>query len=335
MTSPAAPTDRLVMLDGLRGIAAIGVLLYHLEVVFDAGVAFSRCHLFVDLFFLLSGFVLARNSEARMVAPGGARRFLAGRVRRLWPMVALGVAAGCVVELTLGDPARVPLLAALALVMIPAFGVSLMLFPLNGPQWSLLMELLANLVHALVLSRMSDRALLGAIAVAAALLAAMVGHVGSDTVGPFMPTLGYAAVRIAYPYMVGVWMARRHAGRMAAATLGTPTVLVLPAAVLLILPGVPLAPAWGDLACVLLLFPAVVWAAANATPPAAVRPALARLGGLSFPLYAIHLPILQLMASADGGAASRISAVVVALAGADLVARIAEPKRPRRRVAAA
>lgn len=242
MTSPAAPTDRLVMLDGLRGIAAIGVLLYHLEVVFDAGVAFSRCYLFVDLFFLLSGFVLARHSEARMVAPGGARRFLAGRVRRLWPMVALGVAAGCVVELTLGDPARIPLLAALALVMIPAFGVSLMLFPLNGPQWSLLMELLANLVHALVLSRMSDRALLGAIAVVAARLAAMVGHVGSDTVGPFMPTPGYAAVRVAYPYMMGVWMARRHAGRMAA---GTPTVLVLPAAVLLILPGVPLARAWG------------------------------------------------------------------------------------------
>ncbi|MDE2620404.1 MAG: acyltransferase [Sphingomonadales bacterium] len=329
MTSSAAQTDRLVMLDGLRGIAAIGVMLYHLEVVFDAGVAFSRCYLFVDLFFLLSGFVLARNSEARMTAPGGARRFLAGRVRRLWPMVALGVAAGCVVELALGDPARIPLLAALALMMIPAFGVSQMLFPLNGPQWSLLMELLANLAHALVLSRISDRVLLGGIAIAGWLLAAMVLHVGSDTVGPFMPTLGYAAVRIAYPYMLGVWMARRHAGRTAKGTLGTPTVLVLPAAVLLILPGVPLAPAFGDLACVLLLFPTVVWAAANAAPPSAVRPALARLGGLSFPLYAIHLPILQLMASASGGAASRTSAICLALAGADLVARIAEPKRRR------
>ena len=83
--------QRLLLLDGLRGIAAIGVVLFHCVIAFDALGAFARGYLFVDLFFLLSGFVLTLNYEQRMnagaVRPG---KFLRSRLVRLWPTVAAG-----------------------------------------------------------------------------------------------------------------------------------------------------------------------------------------------------------------------------------------------------
>lgn len=327
MNRPVLPPQRLVLLDGLRGIAAIGVMLYHLEVVFGGGSTFSRCYLFVDFFFLLSGFVLARGGEPQMRARGGAVRFMRGRVRRLWPMIALGVGAGALVAMSIGRPAHVPELVILALLMIPAFGFGPMLFPLNGPQWSLLLELIANAAHALVLHRLSDRQLLAVATIAGALLGATILHFGSNTVGPFTTTFGHALSRVAFPYVLGIWMARHRARIAPRGALSPAMILLLPGAVLVILPGLPLAPAWGDLACVILFFPALLWAATDALPDASADRGLSTAGALSFPLYAIHLPVLQLVSAAGTGPLNRLAALGIALFVAGLLARIAEPRR--------
>jgi len=58
-TPPAGHHARLSQLDGLRGLAALVIMLYHAEIVYRAPGPFLRGYLYVDLFFLLSGFVLA------------------------------------------------------------------------------------------------------------------------------------------------------------------------------------------------------------------------------------------------------------------------------------
>ena len=64
--------NRLPLLDGLRLFAAFSVVLYHLQLPNDGHGMFSRGYLFVDFFFLLSGFVLTLAAEHRMNASGGA-----------------------------------------------------------------------------------------------------------------------------------------------------------------------------------------------------------------------------------------------------------------------
>ena len=341
MTASAAHPHRIVLLDGIRGVAAIGVMLYHLEVVFGSGAAFSRCYLFVDLFFLLSGFVMARSCEAGMAQAGGGRRFLIARVRRLWPMIALGVASGAVVVTVMGDPSTLPALVALGLLMIPAIGLNSRLYPLNGPQWSLLLELIANLAHMLILHRLSERLLLLVSAVAAVLLVATIIWFGSNTVGPFSPTWWYALPRVAFPYTLGIWMARRRARDGGRAWLSPQTILLVPAAVLLILPAVPIDPPLGDSLCVIVLFPALLWASTAGTGSVAepaspgadplLTIAMARLGDLSFPLYAVHLPILQLTSFLGADGRYQMLAVTVSLLGAACVAKISALLRRKRR----
>jgi peptidoglycan/LPS O-acetylase OafA/YrhL len=58
---PSASRQRLPHLDGLRGIAAICVVLYHVHNLFGLALGFERAYLFVDVFFMLSGFVLTRT----------------------------------------------------------------------------------------------------------------------------------------------------------------------------------------------------------------------------------------------------------------------------------
>jgi peptidoglycan/LPS O-acetylase OafA/YrhL len=80
--------ERFVVLDSWRGIAACLVALFH----FDAyshlyGVPFLRnSWLFVDFFFVLSGFVIAANYQQRLLDGFGMGRFLLLRLGRLYPL---------------------------------------------------------------------------------------------------------------------------------------------------------------------------------------------------------------------------------------------------------
>src|SRR5581483_6249599 len=58
-----AMQGRFESLDGLRGVSALAVVLYHCELLFAPGMIFCHGYLAVDLFFILSGFVIAANYE--------------------------------------------------------------------------------------------------------------------------------------------------------------------------------------------------------------------------------------------------------------------------------
>lgn len=94
------------VLDGLRGTAAVAVLLYHYigttVALRDPGISWvPHAHLAVDFFYALSGFVIAHAYQGRMAAMGFAN-FIKTRVIRLHPMVVAGTLFGLVAYLA--DP---------------------------------------------------------------------------------------------------------------------------------------------------------------------------------------------------------------------------------------
>ena len=98
--------ERFVVLDSWRGIAACLVALFHLEayshLVYSHlhGVPFlSNSWLFVDFFFVLSGFVIAANYQQRLLDGFGVGRFLLLRLGRLYPLHFAMLAAAVAVKL--------------------------------------------------------------------------------------------------------------------------------------------------------------------------------------------------------------------------------------------
>ncbi|KPB63836.1 acyltransferase family protein [Pseudomonas amygdali] len=85
--------ERLYSLQGLRGIAVLGVVLFHMmsvESKFSGGdillpPLLDFFQLGVDLFFVISGFVMVIVSRGRFQSGVEARRFLFNRVSRIYP----------------------------------------------------------------------------------------------------------------------------------------------------------------------------------------------------------------------------------------------------------
>ena len=75
--------DRYVLLDGMRGVAAVGVMSFHLWL--GGSQLFQGFNTFVDFFFLLSGFVLAPKLLDHAI--GSKKRFIYSRILRFYPML--------------------------------------------------------------------------------------------------------------------------------------------------------------------------------------------------------------------------------------------------------
>ena len=85
------------LLDGLRGVAALLVVWYHLFEAFATSPVdqrFNHGYLAVDFFFLLSGFVIGYAYDERWGRGRRMRDFIKRRLIRLHPMVVLGALLG-------------------------------------------------------------------------------------------------------------------------------------------------------------------------------------------------------------------------------------------------
>lgn len=320
-TAAAAPAHlpRLPQIDGLRGLAALVIMFYHLEMVYRSHGPFIRGYLMVDLFFLLSGFVLAVSTERKLNAGIGALEFTWSRYKRLFPLVAVGIAVALVRAFVIGmaDPLTLLLWLALDLAMIPSFAGAGPFYRYNGPQWTLFWELAANFSHALVLRRVPTWLLPPLAAVFAVLLVITVRPHGSDTIGvnaTTWQTWWTPIPRVAFPYLMGMWMGRLWRGGLRTAALPWPLVLALPLAGIMAVPYLPLGKVAGDLAFALGFLPVMLWLLVTCRPPQALAPALEWLGNYSLPLYCVHLTILVWMSEVFGRDMwVRVAAVSVAL----------------------
>lgn len=183
-------------LDGVRGFAAISVVIYHIGHWLNTALA-PNSGLAVDLFFLLSGYVLTLAYQRRLATTLSAPRFIAIRFIRLAPLFVLGTlisAAYAVLRIHVKheDVAIQAMLLAttLGVLDIPYLTAPLTIggdqvFPLNGPQYSLFLEIVSNAIWA-AWGRLGQPgpAALGAAVCFIALV--FIGLLGGDTPGTFL-----------------------------------------------------------------------------------------------------------------------------------------------------
>jgi peptidoglycan/LPS O-acetylase OafA/YrhL len=204
--SAVAPRH-LDALTGIRGIAAWGVVLYHIRLSLTAILpepviaVFAKGYLAVDLFFILSGFVIWYNYTARIAQGGWAetRQFLWRRFARVWPLhgaiLAAFVGFAALLIVTGRDASGYPLAELpLHLLLVQNWGLTPDL-SWNHPAWSISTEFAAYLLFpALVLAVRWDKLPSWALVFAAAALAwaihllfALSGH---SSLGADIPGMG-------------------------------------------------------------------------------------------------------------------------------------------------
>lgn len=324
---PATTLQRLPLLDGMRGVAAIAVMLFHEAGLYGPRGFLGHSYLAVDFFLLLSGFVLARAFEPRLRAGLSARGFMAMRLKRLYPLMALGTAIGAVQALADGQAAaQVWPLLAMGLLFVPQMAGLAEIFPLNGPQWSLLVELAINLAHATGLARLPRVALLAISGACALLILRAAMRYGTLDLGWQQVGFWAGFVRAGFAYALGIVLARTVAPAVLAARWAWLAPLVLLPVLMWTLALVsPVASLFSDWAVMTIGFPLLLVLALRTGAPDFAVPLLDWLGRLSFPLYAVHLPLLGLAALAartqpDWSVAIRIGGAVFAACAAALLA---------------
>ena len=148
--------DHYAALDGLRGFAAVSVVLYHFGHWLHEPWLATNSHLAVDLFFCLSGFVLPLAYEQRLGTSLSSFQFLRIRLIRLMPLTILATVVSALYVLFRWHVNHSPhldgelLLATfLGVIDVPFLSASSAIggpevFPLNGPQYSLFLEVVVN-----------------------------------------------------------------------------------------------------------------------------------------------------------------------------------------------
>jgi acyltransferase len=191
------------LLDGLRGVAALMVIFYHVFEAFATSPIdqrFNHGYLAVDFFFILSGFVIGYAYDDRWKTMT-TKDFIKRRLIRLHPMVVLGAVLGviafCIQGCEKWDGTQVSIsMVMLALLInlflipaVPGSGPEIRgngeMYPLNGPSWSLFFEYIGNIMYALFIRRMSTKALTALVVLAGIGLASFAifnfsgaGHLG-------------------------------------------------------------------------------------------------------------------------------------------------------------
>lgn len=150
--SEAKSSDRFLLLDGMRGLAALGIMVFHLWLTNQR--YFLGFNLFVDFFFVLSGFVL---SPALMVST--FKKFIFTRILRLYPMLIPVFILSIVVHnvpfisqhVMEASPHRSAVQYLGAFLLLQIFWGALI--PVNTPLWSLSAEWFVNLFAAILKSK--------------------------------------------------------------------------------------------------------------------------------------------------------------------------------------
>ncbi len=310
------------LLDGLRGVAALVVMWYHVFEGFatspiDQG--FNHGYLAVDFFFILSGFVIGYAYDDRWQRSLTTKEFFKRRLIRLHPMVIMGVVLGAITYFVQGSErwdgthvatSVVMLAMLLNLFLIPAVPGTAVdvrgnneMYPLNGPNWSLFFEYIGNILYALFIRKLSTRWLAVLVALAGIGLASYAigngsgyGHLG---VGWSLSGTNFPGgmLRLLFAFSAGLLMSRvfkpvHIRGAFWLCSLGVIVLLCMPhvgGADRLWLNGLY------DSVCVILIFPLLVWLGASGKATDNGTSRICKFcGDISYPVYVVHYPFMYL-----------------------------------------
>jgi peptidoglycan/LPS O-acetylase OafA/YrhL len=297
--SSAAGSRTLHTLDALRGVAACAVIVFHYP-RWLAPLSVSSGYLAVDLFFILSGIVIARSYDVRFANGMSTAQFLSTRLIRLYPLYALGAFLGLTFRLASVlahaqhfDLQELAITAALSAFFIPSFAGrdAFVLFPLDFPAWSLFWELIVNMLFAFTWRRLTGARLVAVSMLSAAGLFVLVIAQGDANGGFSTATLLMGFTRATFGFSLGVLLARyvveRERRRSAVAFV------ILCVATVILLAGSTEHRAIHDTCCIFLLFPLTAYLAMRLEPPALLQPVATFLGVSSYALYLLSAPILS------------------------------------------
>lgn len=305
------------ILDGLRGVAAITVVIFHLFEAYATShldQIINHGYLAVDFFFILSGFVVGYAYDDRWKKMT-VKNFLKRRFIRLHPMVVIGALIGGVMFYFQGcsvwDVSKVSvgmLLAATLMnaLLIPAApGTEIRglgeMYPLNGPSWSLFFEYIGNILYALFIHRLPTKALTVLVALAGCGLAAFAiwGPLGDLCFGFALDgdnMLG-GSLRLLFSFSAGLLLSRvfkptRIRGAFWICSLSVVALLAVPrigGSEHLWMNGLY------DTLCALALFPLLVYLGASGKTTDRITTRVCKfLGDISYPLYMVHYPFIYL-----------------------------------------
>ncbi|PYD48456.1 acyltransferase family protein [Novacetimonas pomaceti] len=293
-----APRHHYAALDGVRGFAALSVMIFHLGHWLDVPGLAVNSGLAVDLFFCLSGYVLSLSYGTRMMGQGSLSmgQFLFRRLVRLMPVIVVATVIGAAYVLSRGHlngevaSYGVFLTAVLlSLLDIPYLSAPRVIggpqvFPLNGPQYSLFLELFINLFWWAT-RRIDQRYLSLAIIVICLPLVGIYG-LGGDVPATFLS--GFP--RVGASFFIGVAL-YRFAPSIPAVMTGRIT-FVASLSVMALLFFWPYAVSRGvELAWIAVFSPLLVISGARVRLSSGLS-RISLLGGeLSYPLYALHYPV--------------------------------------------
>ncbi len=315
---------RFDILDGLRGVAALLVVGFHLFETYSKGPNFqiiNHGYLAVDFFFVLSGFVIGYAYDDRWDRMS-LGNFFKRRLIRLHPLVIMGSFIGLL--LFYFGAAAFPMIAetpAWKVLLVFLLGCTLLplpvsmdirgwseMHPLNGPAWSLFWEYIANILYALFFRRLPNIVLALFVAVFAFLTLDLnmnlnvfglltEGHAAYTPIGGWAldPEQCYIGMsRILYPFFVGLLLSRLGAKIKVRNGFWWSSLII---AAVLCIPyvGSEAAPWTNGLynsLAILVIFPLVVAMGAGSTINNEKSAKVCKfLGEISFPLYITHFPI--------------------------------------------
>ncbi len=353
---------RYEILDGLRGVAALLVVAYHLFETYAASPdthIINHGYLAVDFFFALSGYVIgyAYDDRWNRMSVGG---FFKRRLVRLHPLIVLGTIIGLCTFYLGGSPAfpqvdetsvgLLLLVAVLGMLMIPCprfldirgwqdFA------PLNGAAWSLVWEYFANILYALFIRHFRTWMLALFVALSACLSLALAfnidlfGLLAVRTAGaPFSVNGGFGfapdqlmigCTRLLYPFFAGLLLSRLNIRFRLRSGFWWCALIVAAA---LAMPHVGSGATWREglynAAVVLVVFPLVVAMGAGSEVSGRTAGVCRWLGRISYPLYITHQPWLYVQMAwakshADLPLSTHIAVAVGLYVGALLIAQAA------------
>lgn len=304
------------ILDGLRGVAAIIVVTFHLTEPLGTGhldILVNHGYLAVDFFYLLSGFVIGYAYDDRWhnMTIG---TFLKRRIERLQPMVILGMTLGAI-GFYFTDSTIWPLIHTVPLwkmLLVLLIGYTVLpvplsldirgwqeMHPLNSVGWSLFFEYIANILYAIGIRKFSKTALgilvlIAAIALAHLAITGPNGDVsGGWTLNAEQVRMGIT--RMMYPFFAGLLLSRiakptRIKNAFLWCSLMIAVVLYMPrigGAEHLWMNGVY------ESVCIIIIFPLIVYLAASGMVHNPTEHRICKfLGDISYPLYLVHYPLV-------------------------------------------
>lgn len=295
------------ILDGLRGVAAVAVVIFHfmefaVPDYHDNFIAHS--YLAVDFFFCLSGFVIAYAYDQK-IKTIGTFAFLKLRLIRLHPLVVIGSIIGLACFVL--DPYsnlfetygiwKTLLMFLSSCLLIPYPLVTeryFNLFHLNPPTWSLFWEYIANIFYVVVLFKLKNKFLWMLTLIAAILLCWEAHRSTYLGVGWGGDSFAGGGIRVFFSFLAGMlvyrskWIIKTRLGFL-------PLSVLLAAAFLF--PFSAKTNYITDPVIVILYFPFLVALGAGATQRKSFSKICKLSGELSYPLYMVHYPFLWLFLS--------------------------------------